>query len=135
MVPKLHKPLSLSELFTKVALTKPTPDGTRQIFAMALNADELASTRESDVLAAAKYVRDGVLIVALLRPPPTPGMPRVAPSFPQKALMNLVTDLCESRCVENNSVADICCPRSILLVVWLLCSSHESAKASAFFQR
>lgn len=69
----------------------------KQIFAMALESDELASIRGLDVLAGAKYIRGGVLVVALLRPPPTPGMPRVAASFPQKALMNLVTDLCDSR--------------------------------------
>lgn len=68
-----------------------------QIFAMALDTDELVSTRALDVLTGAKYIRGGVLVVALLRPPPTPGMPRVAASFPQKALMNLVTDLCDSR--------------------------------------
>lgn len=64
---------------------------------MALDANELASTRELDVLTDAKYLPGGVLVVALLRPPPTPGMPRVAASFPEKALMNLVTDLCGSR--------------------------------------
>lgn len=64
---------------------------------MALNAEELTSTRALDALAGAKYINGGVLVVALLRPPATPGMPRVAVSFPQKALMNLLTDLCDSR--------------------------------------
>lgn len=64
---------------------------------MVLDADELASTRRMGVVAGATHIRGGVLIVALVRPPPTPDMPRVAASFPQKALMNLVTDLCDSR--------------------------------------
>lgn len=64
---------------------------------MALDSDKLDSTRQMDVLTGASYIRGGVLVVALLRPPPTPDMPRVAASFPEKALMNLVADLCDSR--------------------------------------
>lgn len=64
---------------------------------MALDADELATTQQLDTIEATKRVRGGVLIVALVRPPPTPGMPRVAEHFPLKALTNLVTDLCDGR--------------------------------------
>lgn len=64
---------------------------------MALDDDELARTEQLDAIEAAKRVRGGVLIVALVRPSPTPGMPRVAASFPSKALMNLVADRCDSR--------------------------------------
>ena len=64
---------------------------------MVLDAKELAAARQLDALDEARRIRGGVLIVALLRPPPTLGMPRVAASFPLKALMNLVTDLCGSR--------------------------------------
>lgn len=64
---------------------------------MALDADQLASTRGLDILTGDQHIRAGVLVVALVRPTPTPGMPRAVASFPEKALMNLVTDLCDSR--------------------------------------
>ncbi|CAM9110423.1 unnamed protein product [Ectocarpus sp. 13 AM-2016] len=71
-------------------------DGPK-IIAMVFDDDDLAATREMDALKGAKYIRGGVLIVALARPPPSPDVPRMIASFPRKALMNLVTDLCETR--------------------------------------
>lgn len=64
---------------------------------MALDADELESTRQMSILNRVKYIRGGVLIVALVRPPPNVDMPKLSAVFPEKALMNLVSDLCESR--------------------------------------
>lgn len=64
---------------------------------MVLDGDDLAATREMDALKGAQYIREGVLIVALVRPPPSPDVPRMIATFPRKALMNLVTDLCETR--------------------------------------
>ncbi len=84
-------------LETPTRLQSPHGNRTKKVFAMALGADELASTQQLDTIEAAKSVRGGVLIVALVKPPPTPGMPRVAASFPSKALMNLVADLCDGR--------------------------------------
>ncbi|CAB1119182.1 unnamed protein product [Ectocarpus sp. CCAP 1310/34] len=71
-------------------------DGPK-IIAMVLDGDDLTATREMDAQKGAKYVRGGVLIVALARPPPRPDVPRMIATFPRKALMNLVTDLCETR--------------------------------------
>lgn len=64
---------------------------------MALDSKELAAVRDMPILRRVKYIRGGVLIVALERPPPNPQMPKLVSGFPQKALMNLVLDLCESR--------------------------------------
>ncbi|CAM9704783.1 unnamed protein product, partial [Ectocarpus fasciculatus] len=71
-------------------------DGPK-IIAMVLDGGDLAATREMDALKGAKYIRGGVLIVALVRPPPSPDVPKMIATFPRKALMNLVTDLCETR--------------------------------------
>ncbi|CAN0324179.1 unnamed protein product, partial [Ectocarpus sp. 12 AP-2014] len=71
-------------------------DGPK-IIAMVLDGADLAATREMDALKGAKYIRGGVLIVALARPPPSPDVPRMIATFPRKALMNVVTDLCETR--------------------------------------
>ena len=68
-----------------------------QIFAMALDSAELEATRQMAILNRVKYIRGGVLIVALVRPPRNVEMPKLSPEFPAKALMNLVSDLCESR--------------------------------------
>lgn len=65
---------------------------------MALDARELAATAEMEVLKGVKYIKGGILVVVLLRPPRFPGTPKIASAFPRKALMNLVTDLCDSRC-------------------------------------
>ncbi|CAM9150446.1 unnamed protein product [Ectocarpus sp. 6 AP-2014] len=71
-------------------------DGPK-IIAMVLGGEDLAATREMDALKGAKYITGGVLIAALVRPPPSPDVPRMIVTFPRKALMNLVTDLCETR--------------------------------------
>lgn len=72
---------------------------------MVLDGDDLAATREMDALKGAKYIRGGVLIVALARPPPSPDVPRMVATFPRKALMNLVTDLCETRYCKVLSIS------------------------------
>lgn len=64
---------------------------------MVLDAEEVAAARKMEILRSVKYARKGVLIVALLRPPPNPDMPRIVSNFPRKALMNLVSDLCTTR--------------------------------------
>lgn len=73
---------------------------------MILNHDEPAAARRKVTIEALKGAKHsnyhpgegaGILVVALMRPPPNPNMPTIVAAFPQKALMNLVTDLCGSR--------------------------------------
>ncbi|CAM9650238.1 unnamed protein product, partial [Scytosiphon promiscuus] len=79
-----------------------------KIFATVLDDDDLAAAQQSidiQILQGAEYSSDyehpdakaGILVVAFLRPPASPNTPRMVAAFPQKSLMNLVTDLCDSR--------------------------------------
>lgn len=63
---------------------------------MVLTADELAPAKE--LLHMEGRVREDTFIVGLVRPRSPLKQPRRAPPvFPQKALMNLVSDICTSR--------------------------------------
>lgn len=68
-----------------------------KVFAMVVNSEDLGPAREMAIFRRIKYIRGGVLIVALVRPPPDPGMPKSIQGFPHKTLMNLVSDLCQTR--------------------------------------
>lgn len=64
---------------------------------MALDGQQLVTTRYMEILKILERT-EGVLVVVLPRPPSlNPDAAKVHASLPVKALMNLVSDLCESR--------------------------------------
>lgn len=101
MIQQFH---SKSDYQTDDALNKgrKTSWNPRQIYAMVLNPEEIAITTK--VLGMEDVVGPDTFIVALVRPEAPAGERRRSPqNVPRKALMNLVSDLCETRSAAHNN--------------------------------